>query len=74
MDAVAIIEPFVLVALNAAAANLDEEIEAVFAQIGDRLNDRIEGTGTELDDYAKGRLVAGLKALVAELEVEGVDD
>ena len=59
---------------RSAAAEVDDDIEAKFRQLGDKINDKIEGTETQLDDFAKERLVKGLKAFVAELEVEGVDN
>ena len=45
-----------------------------FARVGDKLNDKIEGTATQLDDIAKTELVDALKtAFIPQLEVDGVD-
>lgn len=45
-----------------------------FASVGDRLNDKIEATGTQLDDAAKVEFAAALKeSFIPQLEVDGVD-
>lgn len=50
------------------------QLHAFFASVGDKLNDKIEATGTQLDDTAKAELVAALKeAFLPQLEVDGVD-
>jgi len=67
------VEPILLLALGSASQVADDEIGNMFGLIGDKLNDKIEGTETELDDFAKARLVVGLKRLTAELEVDEVD-
>ena len=73
MSVLQTIEPFALVALQAAATQADDKIESVFATAGDHINDLVEGTETQFDDFAKARLVMGLKAMIAQLEVDAVD-
>jgi len=68
------LEPLAFLALNSVAGMLDDEAVEIGAKLGDKLNDLIESTETEFDDYAKARLVVGLEAAIAQLKVEGVDD
>lgn len=47
------------------------ELHGVLAKCGAKLNSKIEGTDTQLDDIAKAEFVAALKeALIPALEVD----
>ncbi len=69
----AVIETLLVSALSILVTQFKSKVVEILTRCGDRLNDKIEGTATQLDDIAKTELVDGLKALIAELEVEGVD-
>lgn len=50
------------------------QFHEILANAGDKLNDKIEATGTQFDDIAKAELVDAFKtAFLPQLEVEGVD-
>ena len=68
-----LLESVLVFALSTLVANYRDKIVEFFTSVGDKLNDKIEGTETQLDDIAKGELVLGLNALIAELAVDGVD-
>lgn len=66
-------EAILLMALTALSTLADEKATALGQKLGDKLNDAVEGSETELDDFAKARVLNFAKALISELEVEGVD-
>jgi len=50
------------------------QFHEILASVGDKLNDKIEATGTQFDDIAKEELVDAFKtAFLPQLEVDGVD-
>lgn len=69
-----IIESLLVTALSLLIANFKGKFHEILASIGDKLNDKIEATGTQVDDIAKAELVEAIKnAFLPQLEVEGVD-
>lgn len=69
-----IIESLIVGALALLVANYKGKFHEILASIGDKLNDKIEATGTQIDDIAKTELVDAIKnALLPQLEVDGVD-
>ena len=74
-DMISKIEPVILMALSAVSGLTQETAEKFGSQLGDQLNDMIEGSETMFDDYAKvNALIPFLQSILSELEVEGVDD
>lgn len=67
------LEQLLVYALGILTASYGDKLIEVLARVGDKLNDKIEGTETQLDDMAKVQLVAGLQAMIDELKVDGVD-
>ena len=67
------LEQLLIYALGLLTASYGDKLVEVLTRVGDKLNDKIEGTETQLDDLAKEQLVAGLQAMINELKVEGVD-
>lgn len=69
-----IIESLIVSALSLLVANYKGKFHEILASIGDKLNDKIESTGTQVDDIAKTELVDAVKnAFLPQLEVDGVD-
>lgn len=69
-----IIESLLVTALSLLIANFKGKFHEILASIGDKLNDKIEATGTQVDDIAKAELVEAIKnAFLPQLEVEDVD-
>lgn len=68
------VEMLVTTALMVALDRYRGNMHDFFRRVGDIINDKIEGTKTQIDDTAKAELVAALKeAFIPELEVEGTD-
>lgn len=68
-----VLESILLFAVSTLITRYQEEVIGLFTRVGDKLNDKIEETDTELDDAGKTLLVQGLEAMIGELKVEGVD-
>lgn len=69
-----LIESLIVGALSLLIANYKGKFHEILASIGDKLNDKIEATGTQIDDIAKVELVAAIKeAFLPQLEIDGVD-
>lgn len=60
--------------LGLIAPQLEDQGAQLGAEVGMRLNNKIEGTVTELDDRAKAALTEFLDALSDALKVDGVVD
>lgn len=69
-----IIETLIVSALSLLIGNFKGKFHEILAGVGDKLNDKIEATGTQIDNIAKAELVDALKtAFLPQLEVDGVD-
>ncbi len=69
-----IVETLLVTVLALLVSQYRGKMHEFFASVGDKLNDKIEATGTQLDDTAKVELAAALKeAFLPQLEVDGVD-
>lgn len=68
-----IVETLLVSALTILVTQYGDKIVEILTKVGDRLNDKIEGTATQLDDITKETLVTGLQAMIGELSVDGVD-
>ena len=67
-----VIENILIGVLTMLIANFRGKLHEILAKCGAKLNGKIEGTDTQLDDIAKGELVAALKeAFIPALEVDG---
>lgn len=69
-----LIEPILLMAFNMLVMQYRDECIELLKRVGDKLNDKIEGSPTQLDDAGKQALIEGLDALIGQLRVEGVDE
>lgn len=69
-----LIEPMLLMGFNLLVNQYRDECIELLKRVGDKLNDRIEGSETQLDDAGKQVLIEGLDALIGQLRVEGVDE
>lgn len=68
-----LLETILLFALSTLVTKYQDKVVEFCAKIGDKLNDKVEETETQLDDTGKELLVQGLNAMIAELKVEGKD-
>jgi hypothetical protein len=68
-----IIETLLVTALSILVTQYGDKIVEILRAVADRLNDKIEGTQTQLDDITKETLVTGLEAMIVELKVDAVD-
>jgi len=68
-----LLESILLFALTTLITKYQGEVVGFFTRIGDKLNDKVEETATQLDDAGKDLLVKGLEAMIVELKVEGAD-
>lgn len=69
-----LIEPILLMAFNMLVMQYRDVCIETLQRVGDKLNDKIEGSPTQLDDAGKQALIEGLDALIGQLRVEGVDE
>ncbi len=69
-----IIETLIVSAIALLISHFKGKFHEILASVADKLNDKIEATGTQVDDMAKTELVDAFKtAFIPQLEVEGVD-
>lgn len=68
------VEPFIVAGLTSASSLTDGYIVNAANQLGDKINDAIESTETQLDDLAKDKAVLFLETVLGQLKVDGVDE
>lgn len=69
-----IIETLIVAAISILVTNYKGKFHEILANVADKLNDKIEATGTQVDDMAKAELIDAFKtAFLPQLEVDGVD-
>lgn len=68
-----LVETLLYSAFSILVTKFGDQLVEIMTRVGDRLNDKIEGTETQLDDLAKETLVKGLEAMIGELKVDAVD-
>ena len=68
------LEIIILMLIQAVAGLATDKAAALGAKLGDTLNDKIEGSDTEIDDQIKGPLKAFIDAFRKELNPETVDE
>lgn len=69
-----VVETLMVSLITILVTNFKGRFHEILAAVGDKINDKIEATGTQLDDIAKAELVDAFKtAFLPQLEVEGVD-
>lgn len=59
------IEPFIMMGLNAVANLADNEAGAIADKLGAEIKDAVDGSKTNLDNYARDRMVNFLNRLIA---------
>lgn len=69
-----LVELLLSTAISVLITNYRGKFHDILAKVADRLNDKIEGTETQLDDTAKDELVNAFEtAFLPQLKVDGVD-
>lgn len=65
---------FVLMALQSIAGLVDQKATEFGERIGRKINGLVASSNTQFDDYAKGRVLAFLKAATSTLESGEVEE
>lgn len=69
-----ILEALMVSAITILLTNFRGKFHEILSSVGDKINDKVEATGTQFDDIAKAELVDAFQnSFLPQLTVEGVD-